>query len=90
MASLNSLLAEPITYRKQDSLLKPLTALSPKYNISCDGASHYVESGGKKIKIIVLPAMWAEPINTDAIYISDKMVNYALPKVDKIIREKLF
>ena len=88
----NSDLAKPLTYERQHDLLMPLNALGSDYFIKADGHKHYIESQGKMIEIIAYPDMWSRAnsfIPFDVIAVSDKILQYALPKADSIIRDRL-
>jgi hypothetical protein len=88
----HSVLPEAITYEEQDKLLTPLNALGSDYKINSDGRQHFLIRNGKSHKIIVLPAMWSKQyyrIPPNTVTVSDKLLKYALPKADAIIREQL-
>ena len=88
----HSVLAEPLSYEEQEKLLLPLNALGSDYRIETRGHQHFLIENGKSHKIMVLPAMWSKhysKIPSDVINISDKLLKYALPKADAIIREQI-
>lgn len=88
----HSVLPEPITYEEQDKLLVPLNALGSGYRIDADGQQHFLIENGISHKIMVLPAMWSKrycKIPPNTVTISDKLLKYALPKADAVIREQL-
>lgn len=88
----HSVLAEPLSYEEQEKLLLPLNALGSDYRIEARGHQHFLIENGKSHKIMVLPAMWSKhysKIPSDVINISDKLLKYALPKADAIIREQI-
>jgi hypothetical protein len=69
--------------------LKPLKSLNAEFSIEGDGRKHYVLINEKKREIYVYPAMWSKAnaqIPLGAISVSDKLLKYALPKVDYLIR----
>lgn len=87
-----SVLPEPLSYEEQEKLLLPLNALGSDYRIEAHECQHFLIENGKSHKIMVLPAMWSKlysgiPLNV--ITVSDKLLKYALPKADAIIREQL-
>lgn len=74
-------------------MLEPLNALGVEYKIIGNGTQHFVEFQNKKCRIVSYPAMWSDDsslLPTKTIAIADKLLKYALPKADEIIREKLF
>lgn len=53
---------------------------------------HIVQVGSQKKEIVAYPAMWSEysrMLPRSGVAVSDKMLKYALPKVDAIIRGML-
>lgn len=87
-----SKLPTPLSYAKQDELLKPLNYLGSDYSITSDGSRHYINARGTQKIIVAYPAMWNrhnEQIPSGVVAISDKLLKYALPKADSIIREQL-
>lgn len=89
----HSILPPPITYEEQEKLLLPLNAMESDYKIESDGTKHFVNHNNHMQEIIVYPAMWNKKnlgITTNTISISDKLLRYALPKADAMIREQLF
>lgn len=88
----HSVLPEPITYEEQDKLLVPLNAIGSDYRINSDGQQHFLIENGISHKIMVLPAMWSKryyKIPPNTVTVSDKLLKYALPKADAVIREQL-
>lgn len=87
-----SRLPQSLPYDKQDELLNPLNFLGADYSITSDGQKHYIHANGKWCEIVAYPAMWSEHnirIPDGTVAISDKLLKYALPKADTIIREQL-
>lgn len=87
-----SVLPAPLSYEDQERLLLPLNALGSDYRIESREHQHYLIENGRTHKIMVLPAMWSKhysEIPSNVITISDKLLKYALPKADAIIREQL-
>ncbi len=87
----NSILPEPLSYEEQDKLLLPLNSLGSDYRIDTDGQQHFLIRDGIPHKIVVLPSMWSKryyKIAANTITVSDKLLKYALPKADSIIREQ--
>lgn len=79
-------------YDEQEQLLLPLNALNAEFSIIGDGQKHYVQVGSQKKEIVAYPAMWSEysrMLPRSGVAVSDKMLKYALPKVDAIIRGML-
>ena len=88
----NSLLPKPIDYDIQDELLQPLNYLGADYAIESDGEKHYIKSGNSRKRIIAYPSMWNEKSNLipeGTIAVSDKLLKYALPKAEAMIRLQL-
>lgn len=88
----HSVLPEPLSYEEQEKLLLPLNALGSDYRIESHEHQHFLIENGKSHKILVLPAMWSKhysEIPLNVITVSDKLLKYALPKADAIIREQL-
>lgn len=82
-------LPDAIPYDEQEQLLLPLNALNAEFSIIGDGQKHYVQVGSQKKEIVAYPAMWSEysrMLPRSGVAVSDKMLKYALPKVDAIIR----
>lgn len=87
-----SVLPEPLSYEEQEKLLLPLNALGSDYRIEVCERQHFLIENGKSHKIMVLPAMWSKhysEIPSNVITVSDKLLKYALPKADAVIREQL-
>lgn len=87
-----SKLPDPLSFEKQNELLIPLNHLISEYAIESDGRKHYIETNGKRREIMVYPAMWSDNnsrISRNVVAVSDKLLKYALPKADSIIREQL-
>ena len=74
---------------KQEKLLEPLNALGAEYKIVGDGIHHFVAMQNKRCKIAAYPAMWCESsilLPAGTITLADKLLKYALPKADELIR----
>lgn len=85
-------LHEPLAYEAQAKLLAPLNSLSAEFSVIGDGNKHYLKTHNRKIDLIAYPAMWSETnslLPRNAIAIPDRLLKYALPKVDEIIRENI-
>lgn len=81
-----------LSYDRQEELLEPLNAMGAEYKIVGDGIQHFVETRDKKCKVVVYPAMWSEGsifLPDGIIALADKLLKYALPKADEIIRAKI-
>ena len=77
---------------KQEKLLLPLNYLGSDYTIESKGNKRYVKTANCTMEIIVYPAMWndrSDLIPNDVIAVSDKMLQYALPKADSMIRSQM-
>lgn len=88
----NSQLSAELSYDQQEKLLEPLNAMGAEYRIVGNGLKHFVEWRNKKCGIVVYPAMWSESsslLPTGTITLADKLLKYALPKADDIIRTEL-
>lgn len=88
----NSVLPEPLSYDKQDELLSPLNSLGSEYGIKGDGEKHFIYANGSISEIVAYPAMWnahGRQIPNGVVAVSDKLLQYALPKADSVIREQI-
>lgn len=86
-----SKLPEDLSYDEQEKLLDPLNFLGADFIVYGDGEKHYVKTATACKEIVAYPAMWSQfstKLPVGAIAVSDKLLKYALPKVDAIIREK--
>lgn len=83
---------DALSYELQETMLNPLRALDAEFEVSGDGKKHYVCKGAKRREIYIYPAMWSgqsKLLPVDAIALSDKLMKYALPKVDSIVRSEM-
>ena len=88
----SSKLPPALSYDRQEELLEPLNAMGAEYKIVGDGIRHYVKMQGRTSRVVVYPAMWSESNNLlpeGGIALADKLLKYALPKADEMIREKI-
>lgn len=88
----DSIIPDALSYAEQDKLLAPLNALKAEFEVVGDGCKHYIETINYQQEIVAYPSMWNEYsslLPENAITISDKLLKYALPKVDAIIRTKI-
>lgn len=88
----HSVLPAPLSYEAQKELLSPLNSLGSDYEIESDGQKHYIRANGIVREIIAFPAMWNESsrqIPIGVVAVSDKILKYALPKADAVIREQI-
>ncbi len=86
----SSELPPELTYDRQEELLEPLNAMGAEYKIVGDGVQHYVRMWNKISSVAVYPAMWSESLLPDGVItLADKLLKYALPKADEIIRAKI-
>ena len=87
-----SVLPAPLSYENQERLLLPLNALGSDYRIESHEQQHYLIENGRSHRILVVPAMWSKhysEIPSNVITVSDKLLKYALPKANAVIREQL-
>ena len=85
------ILPEPLSFERQRQLLAPLKALDSDLQFSDDGVRHYIGQGKGQKQIVAYPAMWSEDsdlLPQDAICISDRLLEYALPTADAEIRKR--
>ena len=88
----NSSLPSALSFDSQEKLLQPLNHLGADYTITSNEGKHLINYSEQTREIVVYPAMWNEnneSIPKGAIAISDKLLKYALPKSDSVIRDKL-
>lgn len=88
----SSKLPPALSYDRQEELLEPLNAMGAEYKIVGDGIRHYVKMQGRTSRVVVYPAMWSESnilLPEGGIALADKLLKYALPKADEMIREKI-
>ncbi|WP_303052173.1 DEAD/DEAH box helicase [uncultured Dialister sp.] len=81
-------LADDISPDTQENYLNPIQGILNKKgcSISRDGDWITARMDGNTKRIIVYPAMWAEPHKQDVIYVSDALLKYAKPlALEKII-----
>lgn len=81
-------LADDISADTQENYLNPIQGILNKKgcSISRDGDWITARMDGNTKRIIVYPAMWAEPHKQDVIYVSDALLKYAKPlALEKII-----
>ncbi len=85
----SSELPPELAYDRQEELLEPLNAMGAEYKIVGDGVQHYVRMRNKTSRVVAYPAMWSENLLPDGVItLADKLLKYALPKADEIIRAK--
>ncbi len=90
--SQSSELPSELSYDRQEELLEPLNAMGAEYKIVGNGRQHYVKMQGRTSRVVVYPAMWSESSNLlpeGGIALADKLLKYALPKADEMIRAKI-
>ncbi|MDR1706371.1 MAG: DEAD/DEAH box helicase [Prevotella sp.] len=88
----DSVLPDALSYEEQDKLLRPLNALSAEFEIIGNGTKHFIKTVDRQHEIVVYPSMWSEYstlLPAGAITVSDKILKYALPKADVLIRIKI-
>lgn len=81
-----------LTYERQGELLSPLKYLGADYEIKSDGIKHYIKIGDIIHEIVAYPAMWNERsplIPSHVVSVSDKLLQYALPKADSVTRAQI-
>ena len=87
-----SILPDPLSFETQGTLLAPLNAMGSNYSIESAEGKHYVRADGNRKEIIAYPAMWNvhnARIPYNVVAVSDKLLKYALPKADAVIRDQL-
>ena len=87
-----SILPDPLSFAEQDELLLPLNSMGSDYSIESSGGKHYIRANGQYKEIIAYPAMWSTQsqwIPYGAVAVSDRLLKYALPKADSVIRDQL-
>lgn len=79
--------AKSISNTKQVDMIKGLSNILAQAGYCLNfGNSIQIEKDGKTKKIVIYPAMWIEPKETDTIFISDAYIKYAKPyAIQKII-----
>lgn len=79
--------APPIEFRKQVNMILPLVDILKQSGCKISIEREIIATGKRGAKkIIVYPAMWAEPFVPNTIYVSDFYVKYAKPyAVQKIL-----
>ncbi len=79
--------APPISDEVQAAMIMPLANILRQSgcNIICDGG---IVAAGRK-KVVVYPAMWAEPHAIDTIFVSDAFIKYAKPYAVRKILDNL-
>lgn len=87
-----SILPDPLSFDVQNSLLQPLNFMGSDYSIETEGGKHYIRVNGRSREIVAYPAMWSRQnsrIPNNVVAVSDKLLKYALPKADAVIRDQL-
>ena len=88
----DSSLPTAIPFDKQEKLLAPLNSLGSEYQIDSVNGKCYIHFNGRTQEIIAYPAMWSENnrrIPDSVVAVPDKLLKYALPKADAVIREQI-
>lgn len=86
------ILPDGLSFERQQQLMAPLKALDSDLLFSDDGVRHYISRGQDRKEIVVYPAMWSEEsglLPRNAICVSDRLLEYALPEADAEIRNKI-
>lgn len=84
--------AAPLSFTEQKRLLQPLLDLlkSIDYQIDFDEQKIYCEHGGTRKELVVYPAMWRKPQESNVIFVSKALIQYAKPyALDQIEKEFL-
>ena len=83
--------AEPLTAEQQWRILKPLVGILSHYGCEMVAAGEIkaIGRGGTAKKVLVYPAMWAEPQAADIIFVSDAYIKYAKPYAVRKILDNL-
>lgn len=71
----------PLSLSRQIELIRPLYRIlnSSGVLISASGECIYASKGTIPKQIVVYPAMWAEPIESEHIFVSDDLIKNAKP-----------
>jgi ATP-dependent helicase YprA (DUF1998 family) len=71
----------PLSFSRQIELIRPLYRIlnSSGILISASGECIYASKGTIAKQIVVYPAMWAEPIESEHIFVSDDLIKNAKP-----------
>ena len=83
-------IARKISIEEQKKYISPLRNILniSGCNISFEGSEIFAKKESHKRRIVIYPAMWKEPQQTDTIYVSDLLIKYAKPyAVQKILDE---
>lgn len=74
-------MAQAIPLKKQAELIAPLVRILERsgYYVRMDAAEIVVSNREWERKVTVYPAMWAEPVGANEIYVSDACLKYAKP-----------
>lgn len=83
--------APPLSHSRQKALLLPLSRIleESKCPIIVSDDSISAKSNGKEKEIIIYPAMWVEPHDSNAIYVSDAYLKYAKPYAVRKIEHEM-
>lgn len=90
--SKDSTLPPSIPFEKQKELLAPLNSLGSEYHIDFVGGKSIIHFLERTQEIVVYPAMWSKNnrrIPGGVVAVPDKLLKYALPKADAVIREQI-
>lgn len=80
-------LPEELSPVRQKEIMAPMIRILQRSGISVDFDGHRITAHGKwaSKKLVIYPAMWAKPRESDTIFISDAQIKYAKPIVLKEI-----
>lgn len=81
-------MADSISVKDQEKALDPVLGILDKKGCAVQRMENEITAkmGGQVKKLIVYPAMWAEPHDPNVIYVSDALLKYAKPlALEKII-----
>ena len=83
----NGIKAHPIQPDKQNSMIRVLSNILKESGCEIVCGAEIVANGRRnRKKVVIYPAMWAEPHDGDTIYVSDAYIKYAKPyAVQKIL-----
>ena len=87
----SGLVASDLPLEKQEELIAPLKRILEESGnpiVPSDDAI-FVVRGAKKKKVVVYPAMWNEPNDTDIVFISDAVLKYAKPYAVRRIEKEI-
>lgn len=71
---------------EQKTVIQPLTNILMRSGCEINVDGEFITMGQKRKKIVIYPAMWAEPNADNTVFVSDFYIKYAKPyAVQKIL-----